>query len=578
MLSEQSVSVLYIDLEKQKFHIEQSEQLFREYIGGTGLATKLLSKHLLPLENAYDPRQPVIFAIGPLTFVYPMVTKTVAMFKSPQTNELGESHAGLRFGMAMRMAGYDAIVIQGKSAAPIFLHITSKEVVFKNAQPFWGMDCDTTGLYLRQAIPGNGKRSILRIGPAGEKLVSYACGTVDDFRHFGRLGLGGVMGSKNLKAIVIEAAKSFEIQDNKSYKELYEEVYKNITETPLLNKYHDLGTPENIKPLNSIKALPTRNLQSGSFEEVDNISGEAFAENVLSKKVSCSGCPVGCIHIASLKLRFSEQHEYETLSVGYDYELIYALGSLLGIGNQQNILELIYQTELIGADAMQTGVMLAWATEAYAKKLITSDELLCEPEFGKLKPYLEMIGNIASQPNEFYKLMGLDPNECARKYGAHEFILNVNGNGIAGYHTGYGSVFGQAVGCRHSHLDNAGYSVDQKKEQLTPEQIVDMIVEEEEIRSVLCSMVICLFARKLYSLELLSKACKTLGWDVSENELKILGQKIYKEKLELKKSMGYSFASLTIPKRFLETESFRGFLDKDVFERMNSYFIAKMGL
>jgi aldehyde:ferredoxin oxidoreductase len=576
MFNQNYHSILYINLEKRKFHIEQREDLYRDYLGGAGLATKLLEEHVKPQADALDPAQPIIFAIGPLTFIYPMMTKTVAMFKSPLTEELGETHAGLRMAMTMRMAGYDAILIEGKSAVPVFLSISSRDVKFQEAQPFWGMDTDTTGLFLRQAISGSGKRCILRIGPAGERQVSFACATVDDFRHFGRLGLGSVMGSKLLKAIVISADKDYDIPNTPEYRKIYEEIYKKITETPLLKKYHDLGTPENIIPLNTLGGLPSLNLQSARYADAEKISGEAFANEVLTRKLSCSGCPVGCIHIASLKHQFSEEHEYETVSLGYDYEILYALGSLIGVSDKQHILILLYFVEKYGLDAMMAGNILSWAAEGYQKGILKETDLLAKPAFGNTQEFLTILHNIILQPNDFYKSLAANPDKCAATYGGKDFLLTLKGNGVAGYHTGYGSVFGQTIGSRHSHLDNAGYSIDQGKEVPPPQGIVDKLVKEEEERCMFTSLVVCLFARKLYDMDLVVRALAALGMPRTAEELTAIGANIYKKKMELKRAFGYDFKNLAIPERFFQTESYRGMLTHEAMEELNRLYLEKI--
>lgn len=578
MLNETFLNVLNIDLEKKRFFIEQREDLYREYMGGTGAATKLLEEQVLAGTHPLDAGQPIIFAIGPLTFIFPMMTKVVAMFKSPLTGELGETHAGLRMGMTMRMAGYDAIAIKGRSQKPLFLTITGRDVKFHDASPLWGMDVDTTGLYLREAVPGSGKRCILRIGPAGERLVSSACVTVDDFRHFGRLGLGALMGSKNLKGIVISSDRDYLIPNLPEYKKLYEEIYQVITGTHILQKYHDLGTPENIVPLNMQGGLPTRNLQSTRFEEAEKISGESFAEEVLVKKLSCSGCPVGCIHIASLKHQFSAEHEYETLYLGYDYELIYALGSLLGISSKQDILNLILSVEKLGLDAMMAGVILSWATEGFQTGVLSKDTLLASPSFGGADEYIKILNNLVRQPNDFYRLLAENPDECARKFGGSEFLLTLKGNGVAGYHTGYAALFGQTIGSRHSHLDNAGYSIDQKHEALTPEALVQKIIDEEKERGMVTSLVMCMFARKVYDRELISRALGSLGYSWNKEELTALGERIYQKKISLKKSFGYDFKNLGIPERFFQTESGQGRLERSKIEEYNRIYLEKLAI
>lgn len=578
MLNQSYISILNIDIENRKFSIDQREDLSRDYLGGVGVATKLLKERVLPGEDPFHPSQPIIFAIGPLTFIYPMMTKTVAMFKSPLNNEIGESHAGLRIGVTMLMAGYDAIVIKGRSPHPVYLSINSRNVEFMDAHPFWGMDVDTTGLYLRQAVSGAGKRSIIRIGPAGEKLVNYSCLTVDDFRHFGRLGLGSIFGSKNLKAIVISADRDYELTNEQDYKKTYEQIYKKITETKLLEKYHDLGTPENILPLNKIGGLPTLNLRQTQYDKADFISGESFANEVLTKKLSCSGCPVGCIHIASLKHQFQEAHEYETISLGYDYELIYALGSLLGISDKNDFLELLLYVEFLGLDAMMAGVVLAWATEGFEKGIVSENDLLARPAFGNSKEYIKIVKNIVAQPNDFYRNLASNPDKCAATYGGSEFLLTLKGNGVSGYHTGYGSLFGQTVGCRHSHLDNAGYSIDQEKIEYSPDELVEKIIKEEKERCMLGSLVICMFARKIYDLDTICQAFKSIGIDYTKDDLLSIGERIFNDKIELKKAFGYDFQNLNIPERFFETESAKGKLNREKISELNKLYLSKIGI
>ena len=340
MLYENYIRVLYIDLNNKKVRVEQREDL-KFFLGGVGIATKLLEENLYHDHDALDPIQPIIFANGVLTSIFPVITKTVAMFKSPLTGEMGESYGGGRMAMTMFMAGYDAIVISGKSDKMTYLSINENDVSFKDARAFAGVSSSQIGRMIRERESGAGKRSILRIGPAGEKMVRYASVWLDTYRHFGRLGLGAVFGSKNLKAISITGEKSIPIKYPAEYLKAYKTLYDKVTDTELMVKYHDLGTPVNVEPLSIAGALPVLNLQKTSIENAEDISGEAFAENHLIRKVACTGCPVGCIHVGQYRVEFDKGYEYESVSVGYDYELIFALGSFLGITKPINILKLV---------------------------------------------------------------------------------------------------------------------------------------------------------------------------------------------------------------------------------------------
>jgi len=577
MIGQDFVTVLSIDLATRKYTVEHRPDLLRDYLGGSGLAAKLLQERGEPGADPLAPEQPVILAIGPMEFVFPMVTKVVALFKSPLSGELGESHAGGRLGMTMRMAGYDAVVITGKSPEPLVLNITGRKVDFIPATPIWGMTSDDSGLFVRKLVHGEGKRSILRIGPAGERLIPYASVNVDSFRHFGRLGLGAVLGSKNLKAVVLSSENSYSIPDMKAYRAVYEELYQKITQTDIEEKYHALGTPENVLPLNAFGGLPTRNLRETRFEGAGEISGEAFAKENLSKKLACAGCPIGCIHIASLRQSFGKdagEYEFKTELVNYDYELIFAIGSLLGLSNKEEILDIICIAEKVGLDVMTAGVILAWLTEALEKKLITEEQAGGRLSLGTSAPYKEAMRYLVSQPTELYRDLAQNPLAAAQKYGGEDFFLFLNGNGMAGYFTGYGCIMGQLIGARHSHLDNAGYSIDQKEPGLSPESLVQKLIAEEEMRNVLTSLVICLFARKVYDYPIVVRALGALGITQTQDDLIRLGKRIYRLKLDLKRAMGYDWGKMSYPMRMLETPSPSGTLTAETFEEMKKAYLA----
>ena len=168
-------------------------------MGGTGVGIKLLMEECPEGVDPLSPKAPVIFCIGPLNGMFPVATKMVATFKSPLTGELGESYAGGRLPMAARFAGHEAIVIRGAAQRPSYISINDADVKIKDATSIWGVEAQTVGKILREHEPGTGRRSIIRIGPAGENLVRYAGVLVDTYRHLGRLGLGAVFGSRSSK-------------------------------------------------------------------------------------------------------------------------------------------------------------------------------------------------------------------------------------------------------------------------------------------------------------------------------------------------------------------------------------------
>ncbi len=573
-------NVLYIDLTRRRFWIENRKDLFEKYLGGVGIATQLLLEECPKNIDPFDPENPIIFAVGPLTAVYPLASKTVAMFKSPHTGNLGESHAGGRSAIAIRSAGYGAIVIKGASETPVYLAIHESKVYFRDASILWGMwSTFTVGRIIRENEPGAGIRTIMRIGRAGERLVTYASVITETYRHFGRLGLGAVFGSKKLKAILVSGKHSIPVTDKKTYRELYDEIYDAAVKSPIMRKYHDLGTPANVLPLNELGALPTKNLKQSKFEYAEKISGEFLAEHYLGRRIACANCPVACIHLATLREPYiDEPYFYKTTWVSYDYEPLFALGSMLGGFDVPGLLKLLDEIDTQGLDAMSTGVTLAWATEAMEKGIITKNETLgLELKWGDYETYRKVVINIVKQPNEFYQALARGAEYAASKYGGKEFALTFGGNEMPGYHTGPAAYVGFLTGARHSHLDSAGYSYDQKmfkaQETPTPEKIADHLVKEESWRQILSSLVICFFARNIYKPEIAVKALKTMGYEFTIEDLNKLGREILKKKYEFKFREGFDPNKLRIPKRILETPTPHGKLaEKEIRKAVNLYF------
>ena len=321
-----------------------------EVLGGSGLAAALFEEYGDPEGSWDDPRQPLIFVAGPLTGCYPLMSKTVCAFLSPYHNQYAESHAGGRLALALRFAGLHGLMITGRAKRLSCLTVGTRRIDIYDVDYLRGKDVFGAGKLLRRISRRSmsGHRTILRIGPAGENGSAMACINVDSYRHFGRLGSGAIMGAKNLKAVIIEGDGDLDLPGGKDYNSLYKELFGQLTTTDMMRKYHDLGTPSNLIPLNELKALPWRNLQATTDPGVEGISGEVFAEQLLLRQTACSGCPVGCIHIGLLRQQFAKEHEYLYKQVNYDYESVFAEGTMLGLTKASDVLALLDETEKQG--------------------------------------------------------------------------------------------------------------------------------------------------------------------------------------------------------------------------------------
>lgn len=552
--------VLTVDLTRRTFNVEERPELFRNRLGGTGAGIRLLEENCPAGTDPFNPENPIILAVGPLVGHYPVASKTTVLFKSPHTGELGESHAGGRSAVSIRMAGYGAIIIKGASTMPVYLVIDQDGVHFRDASALWGLRSSyTVGSVLRERESGSGTRTIMRIGRAGENLVTYSCVITETYRHFGRLGLGAVFGSKKLKALVIQGKNSLPVANKRAYRKVYDRLFKAATETPLMKKYHELGTAMNVLPLNTIGGLPTRNLQSGTFEGAESISGEQMAENYLGRRLACAHCPVACIHLAALRTPYpNDPYFFKTNMLGYDHEPIFAAGSMLGINDVPDMLRVMDQIEILGLDVMSAGVCLAWAAEARQKGLITTEETDgLELTFGDTETFIEALQRIVSQPTDFYRALAHGADHAAEIYGGEEYALAFGRNEMAGYHTGPGAYAGYLSGSRHSHLDSAGYSLDQEAikagKKPDAEGLALKLLEEERWRQVLSSLVICFFARGVYTPELICEALAAIGISCTETMLHDMGAAILRDKYTFKEREGFILSESRIPRRIFTT-------------------------
>jgi aldehyde:ferredoxin oxidoreductase len=563
--------MLEIDLSSGKSHVSDISSLFDEYLGGTGVATKLL--HDLPHEyDPYAPEAPIFLAIGPFSSVFPVATKTVALFKSPLNGNLGESHAGGRLALSMYGAGFHVIKIVGAAPEPSYVVINNDGVEIRRAHSLKGMSALAVERVLRDREGSPYKRSIIRIGPAGERRSPIAAVTVDSSRHFGRLGLGGVFGSKNLKALVISGGAAWAIPDKAKYNKYYKKVYDIVVGSSTMRKYHDLGTAVNVVPLSKIHGMPTRNFRQGFFEGAPDISGEKFADKHLCQQIACAHCQVGCIHMASLRENFSkDEHQFKTFKVSYDHELIFAWGSNLSIQSTEEILRLLLIVEKQGWDAISMGVTLAWATQAFQEGLIGKAQLGdLVLNFGDGAAYERALGHIKDGTNGFFRDLEKGAAFCAARYGGRDFAIAFGGNEAPGYVTGLYAFLGYATGVRHSHLDSAGYSVDQNNlvKPSSEEAMTRKLYGESVSRMISNALVICLFARNVYSPEVISEGLEVLGMpDWTEERLNRAARRIHALKNAYKMKCGFRFEDLYLPAQLTRVSTTNGMLTQEAFNR-----------
>lgn len=544
-------------------------------VGGSGLAALLFNIYGKTDSPWNDPKQPLIFAIGPLTGYFPLMSKTVCSFKSPYHDQYTESHAGGRSALALRFADLDALVITGKASVPSCISVGSQHLVVKKTDFMWGMNLTESGKLLRTMFPGTGHRSILRIGTAGEIGSAMSCINADTYRHFGRMGGGAAMGCKNLKAIVIQGDTEFPAPQGKEYLTLFKRVYQQMTSSDMMKKYHNLGTPANLGSLNKIKSLPWRNLQATSDPAIEGVTGEKFADETLLRNGACSGCPVGCIHIGFVREKFMKNNRYLYRQVAYDYEPIFAAGTMLGVTNSFEVLSIMDEMEKTGLDIMSAGVALAWATEATEKGIISDKQTITPLSFGDAKAFEKAAGYLGTGANDFYRLLGQGTLKAAAEYGGEDFAC-VLGQEMAGYATGEVFFAAQSLSFRHSHLDCGGYAYDQKHADQDVEKAVDFLIDDERARTIMNSMVSCLFARGIYKNELLAECLQSVGYKNLAANIDTASYHIQQLRWKTRFACGYDTSSITLPKRFYKIKTWKGPIDPDYLHALKNRYAERI--
>lgn len=416
--------ILRVDLSSRKSVIEEpAENFYRQYFGGEGFVSYFLLKEVPPEVDALGPENKLIFAAGPLTGVsVGGCGRHCVGAKSPLTGGFGESEAGGYWGTELKLAGFDAIIVEGKADKPVYIFIQDGQVEIKNAQHLWGMKT----LECQDAICeelGDKNVKVTLIGPAGENLVSFACILNDLDAAAGRTGMGAVMGSKNLKAIACRGHQRLSLANPEAVSAIGHWIRDN---TPVANKgMRDFGTARVVKILNDAGGLPTRNFQLGSIDGVDAITGQTMTDTILVKRRSCFACPVQCKREVKVDGPYTVDSRYG----GPEYETIAALGSNCGITDLKAIAKGHEVTNAYGIDSISCGMAISFAMECFENGLLTlKDTGGIDLRFGNATAMLQMI-ELISRREGLGALLAQGVARAAKEigHGAEEFALHIKG-------------------------------------------------------------------------------------------------------------------------------------------------------
>ncbi len=518
-------TLLNADLSAGKFsNVSISDALLQNYIGGRGLGLKLFTERVPSRIDPLSPINMLIFATGPFGgTIVPTNGRFSLVTKSPLTNGIFFSNSGGSFGVFMKQCGYDGIIVSGALKSPGYLLIEEDGTVsIKDAADLWGLDTEETMEKLKTK-DGDAIHALL-IGPAGENLVKIASIMNDASRAFGRGGVGAVMGSKKLKAIVVKRGKKrVEVNDPESLKKFVRMANDKIKVVPITrSSLPKFGTSALVNVINQLGMFPINNFQKGYDERSAQVSGEAINSTIFQEQEGCYACPIRCGRLTKAG---------DMKGKGPEYESVWALGPNLGVFDLVSVTQVNYMCNKMGIDTISCGGTIACAMELQQKGLLKDDSL----KFGNASILKKLVLKIA-------KKQGIGTELCegsarlAKKYGSPESAIHVKNLELPAYDPR--GAIGQALGYATSnrggcHLTGYMASLEifaapKKIDRFTMGGKPDLLALKQNQKATEDSLVVCTFASWALGLDYYARFLKAItGVDYDVIKLTHIGERIY---------------------------------------------------
>ena len=428
MTSGYNGKILRVDLSRGAVSVDEpDEDFYRRYVGGRGFVSYFLLRELDSAKDALSPENKLIFATGPITGVPISGSgRNSVGAKSPLTNGYGDAEVGGYWGAELKHAGYDAIIIEGKSESPVYLWIEDGKVEIKDARHLWGKTTAECQRLIQKELGDRGVR-VAQIGVAGENQVRYAC-VINDLGHAaGRTGMGAVMGSKNLRAIAVRGHQKVTLADEKTVNSLARQLRDDLKTNRAAVAMSQYGTAGGVLAFNTIGNLPTHNFQYNVFEGAEKISAAAI-ENILVRRRGCYSCPIRC----KPQVAVPEPYNVDPIYGGPEYETLASLGSDCGIDNLEAIAKGNELCNAYGLDTISTGASIAFAMECFEKGILTEQDTGgLRLNFGNAEVMVQLIGMIARREG-IGKVLADGTARAASVFGkgAENFAMQVKGQEV----------------------------------------------------------------------------------------------------------------------------------------------------
>ncbi len=525
--------VLYVDLTTGRTRTEKLDEEFaKKYIGGIGLGMRLWLANSKAGVEPFSPDNPLVLALGPISgTMFPTAGNGHAFVsKSPETGGVGEAVAHGTFGAELKRAGYDAIIITGKSEKLVYLWIDDDSVQFLDAALLAGKSPSETEDAIKDEL-GDYYIRVASIGMAGEKLSKIACIINEKTRAAGRTGLGAVMGSKNLKAIAVRGTRDIVPAKPDEFMDMVKEFHERM-KGPATQKYRTLGTAENVLVHNSLYCMPTRNYRNARFENADKVSGEVMNEKYVAKIIGCSSCAMRCEHEVIVR-----EGPYKGTMTRMEYEMLWAMGPYCGIDRLDAIIKGMELCNYYGMDALSAGVTVGFTMDCHEKGILTHEDLGgIDAHFGSVDALLTLLEKMGKREG-IGDILADGVKAASQKIdkGSEQLAQHIKGLEVTGYDLRClkTAALGFAVsfrGADHNRHGAYAYDVKGKVDRLKAEKGRGKLVRDmEDTYALIDSFIVCKFSRGTYYKELPDMArlySLVTGYDATAEEIKKAGERI----------------------------------------------------
>jgi aldehyde:ferredoxin oxidoreductase len=554
-------TLLRVNLTNSSIQVEElSGTLTNQFLGGRGLASKILYDEVDAQVDPLSPENKIIFMTGPLTGTGVIGGASyVVVTKSPLSGSIACSTAEGYFGPELKCAGFDGIVIEGQATEPVYLSIEDDQVELLSASHLWGKSTRRTEEIIRTEKENlwiAKETSVASIGPAGEQLAKIASIINDRHRVAARAGVGAVMGSKNLKAIAVRGTQPVMVADGALFVDVVARAWEKFKSTPVIPQtLNNIGTPFLVDVINKSGVLPVRNFQTGIMQDVEKISGEYMAETILKANKGCFACPIACVQMTEV-----EDPALQGEGEGPEYRTIALIGAACGIGDIAAVAKISYLCDEMGIDTLSFGSAVACAMELTEKKIISKKQTGMTLTFGNAEAVIELIEHVANREG-FGDLLAEGGYHLAAHYGHPEFFIGVKKQGSPAFDPRGIQGLGLEYATSNSGVSHAlGYLVTHKIlgirgeiDPLTTEGKAPLVKQFQDGSAVFDSAGLCrLLLLGVWIDDIIPLLETVTGKSYSEEHLLSLGERIWNLERLFNIESGFSGTDDTLPRRMLE--------------------------